>query len=447
MPSVSHSRSKPSGVRSPRMAAVGLGRVIERHPERLEPEAEVIERGLDVVVGPQPLAAQLERGVAVGEGDGLVDDGDQGPVGAHHAGPVPDDPEVGVATDAHVAPERPVGRGEVEVVRLVPQRLGAGRVRGLVGRVDGPEGQVGPVAGDDGRFGSGIGRRIGHDGSFAGRATRRLPCRRDGSNQGGTMHDLVIRNGTLVDGTGAPAQPADVAVDGDRVVAVGTVDGRGPPHRRRRGRAGHARLRRHPHPPRRPAGVGPDRLVVVLARRDVGGAGQLRGHLRAVRRGRPRGAGRDDGVGRGHPRRQHPRRAGVGLDDLRRLPRGPRALAQGPQRRGDGRALRGAGGSHGGAQPRRDAGHGSRHRGHVRPRRRGHRRRCAGVLDLADAAAPRARRAPGAGHLGDRRRAHGHRHGARPPRHRGARVGPPPGRARRRQLRRHPGRGRHDGAS
>lgn len=33
-------------------------------------------------------------------------------------------------------------------------------------------------------------------------------------------HDLVITDGILVDGTGAPARPADVAVDGDRVVAV-----------------------------------------------------------------------------------------------------------------------------------------------------------------------------------------------------------------------------------
>ncbi len=32
--------------------------------------------------------------------------------------------------------------------------------------------------------------------------------------------DLIIRNGTVVDGTGAPAQPADVGVIGDRVVAV-----------------------------------------------------------------------------------------------------------------------------------------------------------------------------------------------------------------------------------
>jgi N-acyl-D-aspartate/D-glutamate deacylase len=38
-------------------------------------------------------------------------------------------------------------------------------------------------------------------------------------------YDLVIRNGDLVDGTGAPARRADVAVKGDRIVAVGTVSG------------------------------------------------------------------------------------------------------------------------------------------------------------------------------------------------------------------------------
>jgi N-acyl-D-aspartate/D-glutamate deacylase len=32
------------------------------------------------------------------------------------------------------------------------------------------------------------------------------------------MHDLVIRNGLLVDGTGAPPRQADVAIDGDRIV-------------------------------------------------------------------------------------------------------------------------------------------------------------------------------------------------------------------------------------
>jgi N-acyl-D-aspartate/D-glutamate deacylase len=41
------------------------------------------------------------------------------------------------------------------------------------------------------------------------------------------VHDLVIRNGLLVDGSGAPGRPADVAVDGDRIAAVGAVEGRG----------------------------------------------------------------------------------------------------------------------------------------------------------------------------------------------------------------------------
>jgi N-acyl-D-amino-acid deacylase len=41
------------------------------------------------------------------------------------------------------------------------------------------------------------------------------------------MHDLVIRNGHVVDGSGAPGRPADVAIDGDRIVGVGSVDGRG----------------------------------------------------------------------------------------------------------------------------------------------------------------------------------------------------------------------------
>jgi N-acyl-D-aspartate/D-glutamate deacylase len=40
-----------------------------------------------------------------------------------------------------------------------------------------------------------------------------------------TDHDLVIRGGTVLDGTGAPARTADVAIDGDTVVEVGRVTG------------------------------------------------------------------------------------------------------------------------------------------------------------------------------------------------------------------------------
>src|SRR5215813_4930319 len=38
----------------------------------------------------------------------------------------------------------------------------------------------------------------------------------------GTL-DLVVRGGLLIDGTGSPPVPADVAVAGDRIVAVGDI--------------------------------------------------------------------------------------------------------------------------------------------------------------------------------------------------------------------------------
>jgi N-acyl-D-aspartate/D-glutamate deacylase len=39
------------------------------------------------------------------------------------------------------------------------------------------------------------------------------------------MHDLVIRNGRIVDGSGQAATPGDVAVEDGRIVAVGRIDG------------------------------------------------------------------------------------------------------------------------------------------------------------------------------------------------------------------------------
>ncbi|MCB1004314.1 MAG: D-aminoacylase, partial [Acidimicrobiales bacterium] len=38
------------------------------------------------------------------------------------------------------------------------------------------------------------------------------------------MHDLVIRGGTVHDGSGKPGRTADVAIDDGRVAAVGKVD-------------------------------------------------------------------------------------------------------------------------------------------------------------------------------------------------------------------------------
>ena len=40
-------------------------------------------------------------------------------------------------------------------------------------------------------------------------------------------HDLVIRNARIVDGTGAAAFPGDVAIDGDKITGLGTVDEKG----------------------------------------------------------------------------------------------------------------------------------------------------------------------------------------------------------------------------
>ena len=38
-------------------------------------------------------------------------------------------------------------------------------------------------------------------------------------------YDLIIRNGSIVDGTGAPARSADIAITGDRIEAVGDISG------------------------------------------------------------------------------------------------------------------------------------------------------------------------------------------------------------------------------
>ena len=41
------------------------------------------------------------------------------------------------------------------------------------------------------------------------------------------MHDIVIRDGMILDGTGAPRFAGDVAIDGDRISAVGGKAGPG----------------------------------------------------------------------------------------------------------------------------------------------------------------------------------------------------------------------------
>ena len=40
-------------------------------------------------------------------------------------------------------------------------------------------------------------------------------------------HDLIIRGGLIVDGTGSQPYPGDIAIDGDTIVAIGNVEGNG----------------------------------------------------------------------------------------------------------------------------------------------------------------------------------------------------------------------------
>ena len=61
------------------------------------------------------------------------------------------------------------------------------------------------------------------------------------------MHDIVIRGGTIVDGTGAPASVGDVAIDGDRIVQVGGKAGPGKREVEGRRAARHAGLGRYPY--------------------------------------------------------------------------------------------------------------------------------------------------------------------------------------------------------
>ena len=117
----------------PPVRVVHGGGIVEPERERLAAERDVVERRLDVVVGPQALGADLERRRPGGR-DVVVDHRHQGPTLAHHAGPVPGHRLVGIETQAHVAAERRVAGGEVVVPRFAPP---VALPRGVVGLVGG----------------------------------------------------------------------------------------------------------------------------------------------------------------------------------------------------------------------------------------------------------------------------------------------------------------------
>src|SRR5690606_32424375 len=67
-------------------------------------------------------------------------------------------------------------------------------------------------------------QRAGHD--RTGAAGRPGPVLTPAGSRGEHgVHDLVIRAGTVVDGTGAPARTADVAITGGIITEVGRVTG------------------------------------------------------------------------------------------------------------------------------------------------------------------------------------------------------------------------------
>ena len=144
-------------------------------------------------------------------------------------------------------------------------------------------------------------------------------------------YDLVIKNGTVVDGSGMPRFRADVGIAGGKIASIGKIqrecEGR---HRCRRPRrvAGHHR-RAHAYGC---AGVlGSHGDLLVLARHHVGRDGQLRLLAGAVR-GEGQAAGdAQPRARRGHRARGDGGRNQVVVGDLSAVPRRGRSHAQGNQ--------------------------------------------------------------------------------------------------------------------
>ena len=95
-------------------------------------------------------------------------------------------------------------------------------------------------------------------------------------------YDVVIKNGTVVDGTGRQPYRADVAVQGDRIAEVGKITGSAKTNNRR-GRAHcHSGLCRYSYTPRCANLLGPDCFFLLLAWHHVSRHGQLWRDLRAL---------------------------------------------------------------------------------------------------------------------------------------------------------------------
>ncbi len=211
----------------------------------------------------------------------------------------------------------------------------------------------------------------------------------------------------MVDGTGAPARTADVAIDGDRIVEVGRVAERGDHEIDADGAlVAPGWVDVHTHydgqaiwdaemAPSAHHGV----TTAVMGNCGVGFAPVRPGSedfLIEVMEG-----------GGGHPRHCAARGHRLAVGDLRPVPRRARLDAAHHRPRHAGAPRRGAR-----LRARRASPRGRPHRGRVRPHRRGRGRRravrCAGVLDVAHDPAPVEARLR-ARHVRRRRRAVGHR--------------------------------------
>ena len=139
---------------------------------------------------------------------------------------------------------------------------------------------------------------------------------------------LVIRNGTIVDGSGGDPYEADLAVIDGKIAAIGgdiPKESRGD---RRARQARHAGLRRRAHALRRAGDLERSALALVLERGHDRPVRQLRRRLRAVPRRPARPADQPDGGRGGHSRSRAERRPAV---ELAQLPGFPRcALPPGP---------------------------------------------------------------------------------------------------------------------
>ena len=132
-------------------------------------------------------------------------------------------------------------------------------------------------------------------------------------------HDIVIRGGDLIDGSGAEPVPGDLAIDGDVISAVGQVSGKGRREIDAQGLAvtpGFVDLHTHLD-----AQIGWDPQMTPVSWHGVTTAllGNCGVTFAPCKPDDVELLGGDDGDRRGHPQERHSHRPAVGLGRLRRL--------------------------------------------------------------------------------------------------------------------------------